>query len=180
MISEAYIIQKLRQFVASKEGQKVIKESYPNYKDRMAELAKKLRNDIVNAYNQATSSNARRMGVSHIRVGVSKVDKLTKGWVVDVVFPGDVLRRDSLTGAGGVPTGSGVYDIFGLITQGYPKIGSVFGVWGGRNGGLPISNKRVRSPNSFISDAIDSFEAQHPGIEVSYPQLWGGMDNGIL
>lgn len=180
MISEAYIVQKLQQFAASKEGQKIIKESYPDYKNQMTELAKKLRNDIVDAYNQATSQYARKMGVSRIRVGISKVDKLTQGWVVDIVFPGDMLRRDSLTGAGGVPTGSGVYDIFGLITHGYPKIGSVFGVWEGRNGGLPISNKRVRSPNSFISDTIDSFEAQHPGVEVSYPRLWGGMDNGIL
>lgn len=180
MISEEYIIQKLQQFISSKNGEEIVKEKYPDYKNQLTELAKELRNKIVNAYNQATSVYARKMGVGKIHVGISKIDKRSGEWVIDVVFPSDLLKRDSLTGAGGVPTGSGVYDIFGLITQGYPKIHSVVGVWEGRNSGLPISNKRVRSPNSFISDTINDFEMQHPGVKVDYPRLWGGMDSGIL
>lgn len=103
MISEEYIIQKLQQFISSKNGERIVKEKYPDYKNQMTELAKELRNKIVNAYNQATSVYAHKMGVGKIHVGISKIDKRSGEWVIDVVFPGDLLKRDSLTGAGGVP-----------------------------------------------------------------------------
>ena len=120
------------------------------------------------------------MGVSKIYVGVPKIDKSSGSWVVDISFPDSLLSRDSLTGWRGSPTGRGVYDIFGLITQGYPRIKRVYGVWEGRNNGKPISNKISRPPNSFISDTISSFEANHPGIKIDYPYEWGGIGTGIL
>lgn len=180
MISEAYITQLLQKFAASKAGKKVIKEHIPDYSDPMTNLAKELRDDIVAAYNQTTSVNARSMGVSKIYVGVPKIDKSSSSWVVDISFSDSLLSRDSLTGWRGAPTGRGVYDIFGLITQGYPRIKRVYGVWEGRNNGKPISNKISRPPNSFISDTISSFEANHPGIKIDYPYLWGGIGTGIL
>ena len=180
MISEAYITQLLQKFAASTAGKKVIQKHIPNYSNPMANLSKELRNDIVEAYNQTTSVNARLMGVSKIYVGVPKIDKSTGSWVVDISFPDSLLSRDSLTGWRGSPTGRGVYDIFGLFTQGYPRIKRVYGVWEGRNNGKPISNKISRPPNSFISDTISSFEASHPGIKIDYPYLWGGMGTGIL
>lgn len=180
MISEAYITQLLQKFAASKAGKEVIKERIPDYSDPMTNLAKELRDDIVAAYNQTTSANARSMGVSKIYVGVPKIDKSSGSWVVDISFPDSLLSRDSLTGWRGSPTGRGVYDIFGLITQGYPRIKRVYGVWEERNNGKTISNKISRPPNSFISDTISSFEANHPGIKIDYPYEWGGVGTGIL
>ena len=180
MISEAYITQLLQKFAASKAGKEAIKEHIPDYSNPMTNLAIELRDDIVAAYNQTTSVNARLMGVSKIYDGVPKIDKSSGSWVVDISFPDSLLSRDSLTGWRGSPTGRGVYDIFGLITQGYPRIKRVYGVWEGRNTGKPISNKISRPPNSIISDTISSFEANHPGIKIDYPYEWGGIGTGIL
>ena len=74
MISEEYIIQKLQQFISSKNGERIVKEKYPDYKNQLTELAKELRNKIVDAYNQATSVYARKMGVGKIHVGISEID----------------------------------------------------------------------------------------------------------
>ena len=180
MISEQAIMDAIRAYANTKEGARYILSQAPELKNTIKDIAKELRKDIINAYNSATSSNANPIDVRRIHVNTVRADDTAEGWVIDISFTGGVLERESLLNQIGGRTGTGVYDIFGLLTNGYPLIKRTAGIWEGRNDNKPIRNKRVRSPNSFISDTIESFKSRHPGVEVRYPTLWGGNDNGIL
>lgn len=183
-MNEQDILSILRDYAATPAGAKAILSQAPELKSDLRSAALELRKDIVKAYNSTISSNANRLTVEHINVNSIRASKSGTCWEINITFTHGVLERESLLNAIGGRTGTGVYDIFGLLTTGYPLIKRTAGIWEGRNGDLPIKNKRIRSPNPFIHNAIKNFESRHPGIRVSYPVEWGGepwmCDEGIL
>lgn len=77
-------------------------------------------------------------------------------------------------------TGSGVYDIIGLFTNGWgdDTTPTVYGTWldpeteeEWRN---HTKSRNRKSGNPFIKHAIRQFKLRHPYVEVEFPALWGG------
>lgn len=182
MISEQAILTALLKYSKTKSGQAKIAKNLP--KDKTTALARELRKDIINAYYAVVADSEAKLDVKRITVGTPKLNKTTNQWYVEVKFADGVLSRPSLLSPNKTGhTGRGVYDIFGLLTQGY-EAKSVYGIWQGHNSDNPIRSKRVRRGNPFITTTINQFQAKHPGVTVRYPTLWGGFgvekDNGLL
>lgn len=183
-MNEQDILSILRDYAATPGGAKAILSQAPELKSNLRSVALELRKDIVKAYNSTTSNNANRLTVEHININSIKASASGTSWEINITFAHGVLERESLLNAIGGRTGTGVYDIFGLLTNGYPLIKRTAGIWEGRNNNLPIRNKRIRNPNPFIYNTIKSFESRHPDVKVEFPVEWGGSpwqhDEGIL
>ena len=76
-------------------------------------------------------------------------------------------------------TGSGVYDIVGLFTQGYTPQSGKFagGFW--ENAGVyslshSLGGRRSIEHKTFVDNVIDSFKSRyaHIVVDVTYPTLW--------
>ena len=109
-----------------------------------------------------------------------RIKKETDGtFRVHVVFPAKYLFRESLwkDAAYTERTGSGINDIFSLFTTGYRTSSRMpSGYWESK-GRFDVEIGYVHAPNywapnSFISDTIEAFEAEYPGIIVEYPDEW--------
>lgn len=85
-------------------------------------------------------------------------------------------------------TGEGIYDIFALFTSGYKlRGGSPRGYWwsndeggerfgmrsaiNGRDPDIVIAPKS-RTGSKFITETIEGFKRDYPGIDVEYPKEW--------
>ena len=197
MLTVSDIDRIIKEYCISPAGQRALKEQGVEdlqlYNEtEMVQLANELRDDIINAYLGVVKSPDKYFDIKTTRISEPRVMS-NKVWKVNISFSGKGLSRRSLAVmydtngkayntdvAGGSIgfTGKGVYDIFGLFTQGY-STKRVFGEWWDNQSdlgtlGIFIGSMAVRHANSFISDTIHRFEAQHPYVEVNYPKLWGG------
>lgn len=124
----------------------------------------------------------RRGGRIHTKHGTAYLrGKTTKGWT------GAAYRKNSpyperYAGSG---ESTGVYDIFGLLTQGYTISGRVpvgqwhseniaFEVLGSQDYGDHIPARPKREGNPFVAGVVKTFEARYPGLKIEFPELWGG------
>ena len=91
-----------------------------------------------------------------------------------VSFTDEALHRDSLLGEDSGYTGEGVYDIVGLLTNGYDTDKQVYGYW--ENQDKWVYSKKHLTAKPFITEAVDQFniEYTHMGVQVTYPKEWGG------
>lgn len=199
----------LDDFFQSSEGKDFLKNSNLNlsgYSEaEMKEIASELVNAIVQAYFGVIKESRKYFNTKGVIINKPYNNK-DGTWGLTISFPDKILYRHSLYsdapkkygGAKTKPldpfsrdskylgdfTGVGVYDIFGLITQGSSISKAVYGSWwdNSTNDGtrkdvknpIHIFPNQKREPNSFIADAIKKFQDKYPLIEISFPKKWGG------
>ena len=180
----------------------------PYSEEDMRAMAEELYTAIVNAYKaEVKTRGADYFDMSTIRVG--KPTKAAKGktrlritfnskglsrrslhvrnerdvdqWSREGVRTSNYYRYDLKNWGDTYFTGSGVYDIFGLFTQGYATK-AVYGEWWDNesdNGeaaypGFKGRSLPVRVGSDFITRTVNEFKRKYPSVEVEYPRLWGG------
>ena len=187
MISANEINALLEDYLKSKDGQDFLKKqgisiSFYN-EEQLRQIAEHLKNDIINEFlritNHASLVDAQDyFGGAYVKVG--KVSHTKNGDKVNINFSDHALYRPSLVGRNGKPTGSGVNDIFALITNGTSKQARVYGYWtyyddvsegytgdeGWTRAWLPRRGK------PFIEAIIKHYEAANPGLKITYPPNW--------
>ncbi len=171
--------------------------------EQMRSIATELRDMVIAAYKkEVRTKGADYFDVSEVHIGTPLKPRTKDGKVrLRVIFSSKALSRRSLHSrtpskaenherqyvyspknwGNDYFTGRGVYDIFGLFTQGYDAK-PVYGEWwdnetdageanykGFRGRSLPH-----RAGSDFITKTIRKFNAKYPSIEVEYPRLWGG------
>lgn len=149
----------------------------------MIQIAARLKEYILFALNDSviTFSDDLELFARCIKV-IGPEPRSDGTYVVRIVFDDKTLERPSLVGMSGTPVGDGVYDIIGLLTQGYSASDYVYGDWttytgiDTDRGNGRIRSKKSRPANSFMSDAISAFEKEYAQYNflVLYPSLWGG------
>lgn len=183
----------------------------PYTEEEMRRIAEELYTAIVEAYKaEVATRGADYFDMSTIHVGKPHPARKGKTRL-RVIFDSRGLRRRSLHvaheneverraryepmigryyrveskktdyGADAYFTGKGVYDIFGLFTQGYTNAKPVYGYWwdnktdaGESSFGGYMRSKTNRQGSDFIKQTIEAFKRKYPSIEVEYPRLWGG------
>lgn len=198
----------LSKWLKTPEGKQTVFEKAnvsPYTETQMRDMAQELADMIVDAYLATVQHDKKYFDRSTIRVGVPREGK-NGSTRLKVTFDRRGLSRRSLaasindpdslddrlgrpltsyrytTEANGMDyyfTGKGVYDIIGLLTQGYGPVKPVFGYWwDNRNDNegdtRQIANRRQRAGDDFVTRAVNAFKAKYPGVEVEYPRLWGG------
>lgn len=198
----------IAKWLGTSEGKKYLADSAdinPYTEEEMRAIASELYTAIVEAYKaEVKTPGADYFDMSTIRVG--KSTKGSKGKTrLRVTFDAKGLSRRSLhrrnySDDPDYPyseriyynkrktqyddwqfTGRGVYDIFGLFTQGYATK-QVYGEWWDNEsdrGEAPYprfkgASLSVRQGSDFIARTIEEFKRKYPSIEVEYPRLWGG------
>lgn len=198
----------VRAWLQSADGAKFAEEygGFNSYgEEEMRDIATELYMAIVDAYKaEVRTEGADWFDLNTICVG--KPTKASKGKVrLRITFSEKGLARKSLhrrqyTTDPSYPytsrtyydrhkthyddwqfTGSGVYDIFGLFTQGYDTK-PVYGEWWDNQGnagevrypGFTGRSLSKRSGSDFITRTIKQFCRKYPQVEVEYPKLWGG------
>lgn len=152
-------------------------------------LALELKEDIVNAFLDETTQQNRMDSATYfnsknVKVTAPTISDDGLSLAVDIKFSKWALSRKSLynprDGKIIFSNNKGVYDIFGLFTQGYTAKSVVRGFWGlWDNDELvddvdgPLGSRAHRDPSSFISDTIQKFADKHPGVQIAYPEEWG-------
>lgn len=143
-------------------------------KESLTLLATELWESIANRYCvEIPSAQAGDFSMSDISISTPVETKT--GCDIRISVDPDALHRYSLVKEDGGYTGSGVYDIFGLITQGYSTKTAV-GYWADKQGvaksmGYVLSLSK-REPNPFIQEVANEFETIHGGVTVELPELW--------
>lgn len=204
MINAGEINKMLADYMKSDSGKKEIAAqtgiTFEEYStDKMKLIAQELSDMIVDAYLSEVKHTGKYFDKSLIRIGVPS--NTTKGKVrLRITFDKKALFRQSLVVGDGsygygspyktkypftsingfdyYATGEGVYDIVGLLTQGY-STKPVYGYWwdnknNNEGSGHKIKNKRTRSGSDFVTRAVNNFKLKYPNIDVVYPKLWGG------
>lgn len=199
MFTEKDALKIIKQYMNTPEGKKHLEEEFKSQFKRskitstpsgyfldmaeMVQIASRLKELIMFALNDSvvTFSEDLELFTRYIRV-IGPEPRADGTYVVRIVFDDRALERPSLVGWDGLPVGDGVYDIIGLLTQGYSASDYVYGDWTTYTGtDTDRGNGRIRSkisrpPNSFMSDAISAFEREYAQYNfiVHYPALWGG------
>ena len=171
--------------------------------DQMRAIAAELRDMVIAAYKrEVRTKGADYFNVSEVHVGKPIKPRAKDGKIrLKVTFSSRALSRRSLHSirpAGAAShqrkyvyspknwgddyfTGKGVYDIFGLFTQGYDAK-PVYGEWWDNEAdagevnyfGFKGRSLTHREGSDFITKTIQEFKTKYPSIEVEYPRLWGG------
>lgn len=207
-ISAKQINDMLLQWMGSAEGKKYLSENTdinPYTDAEMQAIATELYEAIIEAYK----AEVKTPGADYFDISTVKVGRPTKGSKgktrLRIIFDEKGLRRRSLhrkqySDDPDYPyseriyynkrktsyddwqfTGKGVYDIFGLFTQGY-STKQVYGNWWDNESdkgeadypGFSGRSLPVREGSDFITRTIEAFKLKYPSIEVEYPRLWGG------
>ncbi len=198
----------LSKWLQTPEGKQVVYEKAnvsPYTESQMRAMAQELADMIVDAYLSVVRHEDKYFDRSTIRVGIPRTGK-NGSTRLRVTFDKKGLSRRSYaaslkdvdrldaslgrpltnyryrTDANGLEyyfTGKGVYDIIGLLTQGYGPVKTVYGYWWDNKydnewNMYSSINKRQRSGDDFVSRAVNAFKQKYPGVEVEYPKLWGG------
>jgi len=181
-LSDSDINSIIKNYVNSLDGQSSLEKNgltLSGYSElEMTALAEELLNDIINAYFGILKETKKYFNVDAVKIGNAR--KLKNGWKLIISFPDKILSRKSLNRVDGKGfiNEAGVYDIFGLFTQGYTARKPVYGYWwdneandGERETGL-VKSLTHRAANPFIINAVNEFRNRHPGIEVTLPSGW--------
>lgn len=179
------------QYLETPAGKKLLaKESIPSGRaysaESMRKIAYRLRDDIIAAYQREVKDAS-----PYAKFDVADTSVYTKGFAdgsasITILFRDDALRRPSLYRRNWEPTGSGVYDIFGLLTQGYSASNYTYGIWV-HNDGTDITDEgsdgiirslKSRQGSDFINKVIEKYRVMFPDITFRWPKLWGGNGNG--
>lgn len=201
----------LSKWLQTREGKQAVfeKANVPPYTEaQMKAMAQELADMIVDAYLSVVRHSDKYFDRSTIRVGKARDGKngttrlrvtfdkrglsrrsyaasLDDPDDLDARYGGPVTRYRYQTSANGFPyyfTGKGVYDIIGLLTQGYGHDGpvkTVYGYWWDNKNDNELAtestiNRRQRAGDDFVTRAVNAFKQKYPGVDVEYPKLWGG------
>lgn len=165
MLSESGINKMLQNWINSAQGQKYFQsKGFTNYdKETQYRIALELQNDLLRAMEQLV-----------IGFNSSPVISDVSNNCVRITFPSESLFRPSLERKDGKSTGSDVYDIIGLFTQGwsYSKEKRPFGYWVGKEGLGIIGARSSQKGNPIISKTIENFKSKYPNVVINYPNRW--------
>lgn len=205
MYTEKDIMDELRKFVHSKEGQKYLADqgvSVGGYsQEEIVRISEELRQKIIDGYYNAITENRSEasQSIEEFIVG-SPVKRASGSWQINLSISEKHLYRPSLhkEGSRNEYTGEGIKDIIALITSGYKTNGRVYGYWvdwsytrgyerkfgtrrvhSGEDMGeksVLISNKVRREPNPFIKRIVEEFNEKYTTILVKFPAEWGGEE----
>ncbi len=167
MISEDYIVEKLKAFVESDEGKKVIEKKYgiKNFKLGTNDIGVK-KKELKNYGNKMKNILCAHMPQSNYN-GFPIVDKseIIIGSPIDggsyyalyLSFKNGSLERDSL-----VP-GEHLDNIVLLYTKGYEASRPAYGSWDVGNGEMVWVKEGVtsRAPNDFMKEAVQEFNQRY-------------------
>lgn len=205
MYSEKDIMDEVRKFVHSKNGQKLLAENNVSVggfsQSEIIDIANELRQMIIDGYYEAITEDRKDASPSIEEFFVGNPIKRANGsWQINLSISESHLYRPSLHKEGSRVeyTGEGINDIIALITSGYKTRGRVYGYWVDwsytrgyqRKAGLRrvhrgedmgeksvlISNKVRREPNPFVKRVIERFNDKYPTILVKFPIEWGGEE----
>lgn len=200
MISQNELQGIVEEFLQSSDGKAYLVDNAVNLsgytEEEMKHMAEELRDRIVDAYLGIVADPAAYFDISGIRINSPRQGETR--WKLNITFSAKSLHRYSLStnwndkgvhqkfdkwGDEGNYTGKGVYDIFGLLTQGY-STKPVYGFWADQGGEESSAHGLIRSlpfraANDFISRTIIQFKNDYPTIGVRYPALWGGTSGSV-
>lgn len=193
MISANEVNSILRQYLSTSDGQALLKNNGINVsfydEAKLLQIAEEIKDKIINTFlsitNHASLIDAQDyFGSSYVKIG--KVRHLKAADRVSISFSSHALYRPSLWAGSSEKyptagyTGSGVKDIFALITNGTSKSGNVYGYWSyydagekqyvGNEGWTRAWLPRIGKP--FIQKIINKYESLYPGIEIDCPPEW--------
>lgn len=202
MLTASGINKFLIDYMKSDDGKKEIerqtKETLVDMTDsQMQAIAEELSDMIIDAYLDEVKHSGKYFDRDTIRIGKPHVAAEGKTRVRITFDKKGLFRQSLVVGDGGYgygnatspyqfydtnglsyyATGPGVYDIIGLLTQGY-STKPVYGYWwnnkNNTEGDIRIKNKTSRAGSNFVTRAVNAFKVKYPYIDVKYPALWGG------
>jgi len=187
MISANEINALLKDYLKSSDGQDFLKKQgiSINFYDeeQLRQIAEHLKNDIINEFLRITSHASLVDAQDYFndtKVKIGKLQHLKSGDKVNISFSSKALFRPSLMNRNGQPTGSGINDIFALITNGTTKKTNLYGYWTyyddwAKSFTLETNWTRAwlpRQAKPFIEQIIKQYEAAYPGLKITYPPEW--------
>lgn len=180
----------IEEYIHSSDGaddllrQGVYGEAY--LKERLQEIGRAFLDEVNKSYGAAVAFGHKDLGYSGLYFSsvTPSYKPSTKQFTITVKFDSESLTRESLN-----PYNEGVYDIIGLLTQGYDipdGTPTPRGYWDGgpqvgtRESGNPwflrdgfTFAKRHRQGYPIIASAIEAFKARYPDVEVNgVPRYW--------
>lgn len=168
MISEKYIMQRIKEYANTDAGKKAIKKRYGvEYSEKIdLEPYRKYGRQMKSILFMHVNALIRSITEEDIIVAEPKTD--AKGFIsVTVSFREGSLQRDSLYKKG-YP--EGIENIILLFAHGYHAKDYAYGVWkyGGYSSGHSIRSRKDREPNNFLQDAVEEFNMMAKGKAIAF------------
>ena len=183
-----------------------IKEEYPEAKVLSGSfdaesVAIALKSEIIDTFLRMTHHGNNDRGRAYFdSVSITELKVLENGdRQISIKFPPSSIKRPSLVGFssskkwadanGGYErsTGKGVYDIFGLFTNGVSSSNKVYGYW--VYGNIKnsdtyeetywVKGRQNRAANHFITDICSRYERNYPGLKIILPKLWASSSDNL-
>lgn len=184
MVSQDYIMDKLKEFVETDQGKKLLRDKglYSGVtKDEAKEAVIALKQMIIDSTIGLCKSSKLLLDEYDIKINPTRKQKDGR-YKITLTIDKESLQRESLLTKspwnGGKPIGTGVYDIIGLFTQGYKANKYVYGWWDSESSYVRSHSLVNGSPglkaNAFIDKAIAGFKAKYPKykMDITYPSRW--------
>ena len=171
MISEAQILEYIKQYSETKEGKEKIAKvtrgrpfvpEYTAWGDSISKeeraFMKSVGSDMVEILYDRISGVVKSFRIEDIIIG--EPYKVGDQYGISISFNEEALRRESL-----VPDRypDGVSNIIRLFVTGYHARNNVRGPWM-THGGIVVDSVKDREPNSFMSDAVNEFNMKFKDI----------------
>ena len=167
MLSEQYIMQRVREYAKTEAGKVAIRKKYGIEYSEGIDLSpyREYGRQMKDILYRHVNALIRSVASEDILVSEPKLD--AKGSVsVMLSFREGSLRRDSLYKKG-YP--DGLENIVLLFAHGYQAGNHAYGVWkyGSFTSGRPIRSRTDREPNGFLKDAVDEFNRLADGAAMA-------------
>jgi len=171
MISEEYIMKRVREYAKTPEGKAAIKEKWGvDYEPDGTRRAQKRMRDLGEKCKRILFKHISRLiksiTLDDIIVGEPTKDK--NGYIISISFKASALHRDSLY-EDGYP--EGLDNIVLLFAHGFTARDYAYGLWlrPSWDGGRYVSARSVKSraPDNFLNDAVEEFNKTAVGFAVA-------------
>lgn len=178
VISEAYAMRRLNEFLKSDAGKAKIAQVRKDLLEKglggggalSKETALDIARDICEEVRKSVREVIRSFRVSSIQANFEGIDE--RGFLrANISVDEDALRRASLHHMNQegqdlkISRGEGVEDIIALFTHGYKLNKRPYGFWV-RDGGTSMNRigaRMSRDPNPFLQDLVDRLNAEYEG-----------------
>lgn len=165
MISEEYIMKKLKEFLYSAEGASFLQGHNLQVVIEKSDLGKIL-NDIRETFLAAIRDKIPSFRGNSAVIGNYR-EKEGQIYAYLRIDP-DALRRQSLyyqTRTGSIQQGEGVKDILALFTHGYNLRRGPTGYWDKSGGETVYTHAKMRrEPDTFLRDCVNKLNARYGGV----------------
>lgn len=179
----------IEKYIDSSEGRKFLmskKIPTPSYVyARGEQIARDLKKDLIEGFLAIVNEPGATFNENAVSI-IPRYEKTygTNSYTIRILFTDEALQRPRLTRLreDQEPSGKiGVYDIFGLFTNGYVASNYAYGFWNeidstqalAEKSG-PIRSRRVLMGNDFINHIMHSYQITYPDVIFQWPKEWGG------